>query len=148
MNYHNLIFFFCQVVLQSFQVFFLLNDTIVTKKLHCFRFYFYFVSENPYSKIHVGSTAFSQEFKNQKYDKPHVLQIFLDDSYFYVLLGQNRIQTKIGLRSQVFFQQPFPCECRILSKHPEKRLSAWPLLLTHQALSILEKPTCTLQRNC
>lgn len=122
-------------------MFFLLNDTTVPKKLYCFIFYFYFFSESPYSKIPVGSTEFSQEFKNQKYEKPHILQIFLDDSYFYVLLGQYRIQTEIGLRSQVFFHQPFPCECRILSKHPEKRFSAWPLLLTHQGLSILEKPT-------
>lgn len=38
-----------------------------------------FFNENPYSKIHVSSTELSEDFKNQKYEKPHVFQICLGD---------------------------------------------------------------------
>lgn len=57
-------------------MFFLVNDTLTAK--HYVSGFFFF-NENPYSKIYVSSTELSEDFKNQKYEKPHVFQICLGD---------------------------------------------------------------------
>lgn len=45
---------------------------------------FFFFNENPYSKIYVSSTELSEDFKNQKYEKPHVFQICLGDGGTFI----------------------------------------------------------------
>lgn len=47
-------------------------------------FVFVFFNENPYSKIHVSSTELSENFKNQKYEKPRVFQICLGDGGTFI----------------------------------------------------------------
>lgn len=75
MHYHNLMFLF----LPSSP--FLVNDTLTAK--HYVADFFFF-NENPYSKIYVSSTELSEDFKNQKCEKPHVFQIRLGDGGTFI----------------------------------------------------------------
>lgn len=73
MHYHNEMFLFLPGSPVVFSKCCLLNDKLTAKS--CFRFFFF--NETRYSKIHISSTELSEEFKNQKYEKPHVFQNIL-----------------------------------------------------------------------